>query len=70
MRSLEELSLEGTTVSDESVPRLCTMQWLALLSLRRTRVSFAGMQQLHAALPTWRVFPNYLPDGVPGGVWA
>lgn len=55
LANLNHLSLEETSVSDETLKHLEKAKWLASLSVRETKVTCAGVAKLKAALPLCRV---------------
>jgi hypothetical protein len=55
LKKLESLAIDGTDVSDTSIPRLRRLPNLRELSLRGTRVSKAGVEELERAIPGLKV---------------
>jgi hypothetical protein len=51
LRNLEELRLQGSDVSDLSVPMLAKMRRLKRLNVLDTQISETGSRVLEAALP-------------------
>ena len=60
MPKLSSLDLQDTAVTDAAIPDLEKLKQLHNLYLRGTRVSVAGCQKLHAALPKLSL---QMPDG-------
>ena len=63
MKNLRILRLDGTALTDRSLPHLKEMRFLKELELGSTRITEEARRQLHEALPDTRVLP--LPLGVP-----
>lgn len=52
---LEELLLNSTAVTDETLVKLAKINSLKILSGPRTKVTKAGIERFHAALPTCKI---------------
>jgi formylglycine-generating enzyme required for sulfatase activity/serine/threonine protein kinase/Leucine-rich repeat (LRR) protein len=52
---LDRLGLRGTAVTDEGLASLRDMKYLAELDLTETKVTAAGVEKLHGALPDCRI---------------
>ncbi|MEZ6142029.1 MAG: protein kinase [Zavarzinella sp.] len=52
---LEELLLNSTAVTDETLVKLAKINSLKILSVPRTKVTKAGIDRFHAALPTCKI---------------
>jgi hypothetical protein len=62
---LESLRLEGSDVSDESIPALSQMRTLKVVNVRNTRFTDAGARALERELPGCEVRgPHNAPFGL------
>ena len=59
MTKLRSLSLPGTDITDASIPALSEITALTVLKVQRTKLTEAGIQRLHAALPNCRIHSDF-----------
>jgi hypothetical protein len=55
LTALESLSLDGTDVSDASIPLLARLHRLRYLNVQSTGVTRAGVERLHESLPACEI---------------